>query len=43
VRTPSSDKIKAELGWLPCFDDPENIIATAWKWHKSHPYGFNSA
>jgi len=39
----SSDKIKEELGWSPRFDDPEKIIATAWKWHRTHPHGFESA
>jgi len=38
----SSDKIKEELGWSPRFDDPEKIIATAWKWHKAHPNGFGN-
>jgi UDP-glucose 4-epimerase len=36
----SSEKIKSELGWRPRFDDPEEIIASAWKWHKNHPYGY---
>ena len=39
----SSDKIKAELGWFARFDDPEKITATAWKWHSTHPRGFESA
>jgi len=25
----SSNKIKGELGWIPRFDEPEKIIATA--------------
>jgi len=36
----SSEKIKAELGWSPRFDDPEKIVATAWNWHRNHPGGF---
>jgi len=36
----SSDKIKRELGWSPHFEDPEKIIATAWKWHQKHPNGY---
>ncbi|MEW5725796.1 MAG: UDP-glucose 4-epimerase GalE [Thermodesulfobacteriota bacterium] len=36
----SSEKIKRELGWSPKYDDPEKIIATAWKWHQSHPDGY---
>jgi len=35
----SSEKIMAELGWSPRFDDPEKIIAAAWKWHRAHPRG----
>jgi len=38
----SSDKIKEELGWSPRFEDPEKIIATAWKWHQKHPNGYQS-
>jgi UDP-glucose 4-epimerase len=29
-----------ELGWRVKFPDPESIIATAWKWHSTHPKGF---
>lgn len=36
----SSEKIKADLGWTPRFDDPERMIATAWKWHRGHPSGY---
>lgn len=36
----SSDKIRKELSWSPRFDDPEKIIATAWKWHRNHPRGY---
>jgi UDP-glucose 4-epimerase len=36
----SSEKIRSELGWKPHFDDPEKIVASAWKWHRSHPGGY---
>ena len=36
----SSDKIMEELSWEPRFNTLEKIIATAWKWHKTHPHGF---
>jgi len=36
----SSDRIKAELGWSPCFEELETIIDTAWRWRRSHPRGF---
>ena len=36
----SSEKIKRELGWKPEHDHLEEIIASAWDWHKSHPKGY---
>jgi UDP-glucose 4-epimerase len=36
----SSEKAKNILGWKPQFEDIEEIIASAWKWHQSHPNGF---
>lgn len=38
----SSEKIVNELGWKPQFADLNTIIETAWKWHKSHPDGYQS-
>ncbi|QJW44348.1 hypothetical protein HA075_12625 [bacterium BFN5] len=38
----SSEKIRAELGWNPEYQDIRSIIDTAWKWHKNHPDGFGS-
>lgn len=37
----SSDKAKSVLHWNPKFTNVEDVIATAWKWHKSHPNGYN--
>lgn len=34
-------KIRGELGWTPKHDDLQDIIASAWAWHESHPRGFN--
>jgi len=28
------------LGWKPIYTNLENIIATAWEWHKNHPRGY---
>lgn len=39
----SSDKAKKVLGWKPQFADLEIIVASAWKWHKNHPHGFEKA
>jgi UDP-glucose 4-epimerase len=36
----SSDKAQEELGWKPEFNDVRTIIASAWKWHQSHPEGY---
>ena len=36
----SSDKAREVLGWNPQHADLEEIIASAWKWHSTHPHGF---
>lgn len=36
----SSAKARETLGWNPEHDSLEEIIASAWKWHKSHPDGY---
>ncbi len=36
----NSEKAMHELGWKPKFGDIDSIVATAWKWHSSHPQGF---
>ncbi|CAM2363162.1 UDP-glucose 4-epimerase GalE [Listeria seeligeri] len=36
----SSDKARKILGWEPKYTDIKDIIATAWKWHESHPNGY---
>ncbi len=40
VLVASSERISKELGWKPQFADLEEIIRTAWNWHKSHPEGY---
>ncbi len=37
----SSDKIRRELGWTPRFPRLEQIIETAWNWHRRHPRGYS--
>ena len=37
----SSEKIRSELGWVPQHSSVDEVIATAWKWHKGHPHGYN--
>ena len=36
----SSEKAKTVLGWKPEHDSLEEIIASAWNWHKEHPNGY---
>ncbi|MBC8099618.1 MAG: UDP-glucose 4-epimerase GalE [Armatimonadetes bacterium] len=35
-----STKIKQELGWASEFGSLHQIIETAWKWHSTHPHGY---
>ena len=36
----SSEKARTVLGWKPEHNSLEEIIASAWKWHKGHPNGY---
>jgi len=36
----SSEKIRRELGWRPRFPHIEQIVESAWRWHKTHPRGY---
>lgn len=36
----SSEKAKRVLGWKPQFDKLSTIVETAWKWHSTHPNGY---
>jgi UDP-glucose 4-epimerase len=38
----SSAKAKQVLGWKPSHDSLEEIIESAWTWHKNHPEGYNT-
>jgi len=40
VLTADAGKIRVESGWRPCYPELESIIATAWEWHRRHPYGY---
>lgn len=37
----SSRKAMEVLGWKPNYTNVEDIIATAWNWHSSHPNGYD--
>jgi UDP-glucose 4-epimerase len=36
----SAGKAIRDLGWKPKFPKLEDIVATAWAWHKSHSHGY---
>ncbi len=36
-------RIGEELGWEPQYGDLREIVATAWKWHQTHPHGYNES
>jgi UDP-glucose 4-epimerase len=40
VLVASSDRIRSELGWEPRYPDLHTIVEHAWRWHRSHPHGY---
>ena len=38
----SSERFQRELGWRPQLAELATIVATAWRWHTSHPRGFGT-
>jgi len=34
VLVASAEKVRAELGWQPCYPDLQSILEHAWAWHK---------
>jgi UDP-glucose 4-epimerase len=36
-------RIKNELAWKAQHDDLQDIISSAWEWHKSHPKGYEES
>lgn len=36
----SSEKARTILGWKPVYTNIGDIIASAWKWHNTHPEGY---
>jgi UDP-glucose 4-epimerase len=36
----ASEKIRRELGWKPLHPDLDEIVSSAWSWHRSHPSGY---
>ncbi len=37
----ASQKIQRELGWRPRYTELRPIVESAWRWHQSHPRGYN--
>ena len=40
VLVASAKKIIRELGWKPRYPRLEDILASAWEWHRKHPHGY---
>jgi UDP-glucose 4-epimerase len=40
VLVASNQRAKAELGWRIEYEDLDEIVASAWRWHQSHPEGY---
>jgi UDP-glucose 4-epimerase len=36
----SAERATRELGWKPKFPKLEQVVATAWAWHRQHPHGY---
>jgi len=36
----SSEKIRQELGWTPRYPTLDDIVGSAWEWHRRHPHGY---
>ena len=36
----SAEHATRELGWKPKFPKLEQVVATAWAWHRQHPHGY---
>lgn len=40
VLVASSQRAREVLGWQPRFEKLEEIVESAWEWHKNHPNGY---
>ena len=38
----SAEKARRELGWQPRRPALEEIVASAWEWHRRHPHGYDA-
>jgi UDP-glucose-4-epimerase GalE len=39
----SAGRIRSELGWVPRRAELDVIVADAWRWHSTHPFGYRGA
>lgn len=39
----SAEAANEDLGWTPRFSNLDDIVQSAWDWHRSHPHGYNDA
>lgn len=37
----SSERARERLGWKPRYSSLEEIVSTAWRWHSTHPVGYD--
>jgi UDP-glucose 4-epimerase len=37
----SSDRIRRDLGWQPQHAGLDDMVASAWEWHRTHPEGYD--
>ena len=42
VLVASGARARQELGWTPRFEAIDDIVRTAWNWHRTHPAGYRS-
>ena len=38
-----SSRARAELGWAPQREALQEMVASAWAWHRAHPGGYGAA
>jgi len=38
----SAEKARTVLGWRPRYPALEEIIESAWRWHRAHPRGYRA-
>jgi UDP-glucose 4-epimerase len=36
----SSARIRGDLGWAPRYPEIDQIVESAWHWHRRHPNGY---